>query len=185
MKNLSNSSTEQEIIIPSGKANRFSFLLFLIAGIIFGVPFAFVWGSYKLVYGFEEFFSNFLLLVPSLVVGMICHELIHAAAFSMLAGMSFSSIKFGINWRQLAPYVHVREAIRVKHYRIGILLPIILLGIAPAIASVIVGNGWLIWYSLIFTAGGAGDLLAWNALRKFNATQLVRDHPDHLGFTVQ
>ena len=177
-------SAGEEIVIPSGRANRFAFLLFFLAAVLFGVPFALIWSASDLVLGFKNFFSNFLLLVPSLIGGMLIHELIHAVAFSTLSGLGFSSIQFGINWRQLAPYIHVRKALLVKHYRLGIMLPMILTGILPALLSLIIGNGWLMCFSIIFIAGGAGDVLAWTALRRFSANHFVLDHPDHLGFTI-
>jgi hypothetical protein len=113
------------------------------------------------------------------------HELIHALAWGAFADRRLRSITFGINWKNLAPYVHCNEYLRLPSFAAGVALPGLLLGFVPAIVSLFTGSGWLLCFGVFFLAGAAGDFLALMKLRAFPRSAFVLDHPEHLGFIVR
>jgi hypothetical protein len=97
---------------------------------------------------------------------------------------SFSTIKLGVQWKTLTPYAHLKEPIEVNVYRIGGFMPGFVLGILPFILSLILGNGNLLWFSVIQTAAASGDWLILWLLRTTQGGTLVEDHPTRAGCYV-
>jgi hypothetical protein len=123
-------------------------------------------------------------LILILVGGIILHELLHAAAWAHYGQKPLSCITFGIHWATLTPYAHCRETLTVEAYRIGAVVPAILLGIIPSALAIFYGVGWLLFPGIIFTAAAGGDMLILWLLRKESAAGLVLDHPTRAGCLV-
>ena len=98
----------------------------------------------------------FLLTVPA---GIVVHELIHAVTWSAFARRPLGSIRFGIQWRSLAPYAHPREPMPVGPYRAGAVMPALLMGLLPGAAAIATGAPLLMAWSLVFTLAAGGDLV--------------------------
>jgi hypothetical protein len=176
---------EIEIVIPLKTANVYSFLFFLAALALFGLPYSLIWSTGNFILAWRSFLTDYILLIVSILGGMLLHEVIHAVAWSAFADKGLKSIRFGINWKNLAPYVHCDEYLRLPSFALGVALPGILLGVLPAVASLITGSGWLLCFGVFFTAGAAGDFLSLLKLRSFPPSKFVMDHSDHLGFIVR
>jgi hypothetical protein len=174
-----------EVNLPVRQANIVSFILFFAAILVFGLPFIFFWSLPEFLVAWISFLTDLKTLLPSILGGMAVHEVLHAIAWAAFCRNGFRSIEFGIHWKSLAPYVHCSEFLRLRHYRIGVLLPGVLLGLLPALAGTVTGITWLFCFGIFFTAGAAGDFLSLYALRRFQAQDLVMDHPRHLGFIVR
>lgn len=123
-------------------------------------------------------------LMVAFLVGIIIHELIHGLYWGVFAKEGFRSIKFGVIWKALTPYCHCKEALKVKHYRIGILLPTIILGFLPIILSWITGRYELLIFGIFLTIGGGGDFLIVWMMRKLKKEEMIKDHPYKLGFYI-
>lgn len=174
----------EEVIFAAWKANAFSFLVFILACLLAGIPFIVLWGSSVFVDSFRLFLSDYPVLAITLLAGVIAHEALHGLTWSLFCRHGVKSIDFGVKWKQLAPYAHCKEPLRVSHYAWGTAMPGILLGLIPLILAVSTGHGWILWFGMFFTAGAAGDLLTLWKLRYYRSSDRVCDHPDHLGFII-
>lgn len=180
-----NATNEIEVAIPLRQANISSFLLFVIASFAYGAPFSLFWGLDSFLASGRSFLTNYFWLLIALAVGIILHELLHAITWAAFCKRGMKSIRFGIQWRHLAPYVHCSEYLPKHAYASGVAMPGALLGILPPLISLITGNGWLLWFGIFFTAGAAGDALTLVKLRGVHRANVIKDHPEHLGFIVK
>ena len=110
--------------------------------------------------------------------------MIHGIFFAMYAQKGFSAVKFGILWKMLTPYCHCKEPLKIKHYIIALLAPLVLLGIIPGIISLVTGNLMLLVFGIIFSAAAAGDLMIYQLIKKENPEDYVQDHPTEAGYTI-
>jgi hypothetical protein len=90
-------------------------------------------------------------------------------------------MQLGIRWRSLAPYAHPREPVTARAYRIGALMPLLLLGLVPALAALALGAPRLMAFGLFFVFTAGGDLLALWLMRGIPPGRLVEDHPTRVG----
>jgi hypothetical protein len=127
---------------------------------------------------------NLLLFWSIVIISIVIHELIHGLTWMAFGKKPFSSIKFGIQWKTLTPYAHLKEPIEVNVYRIGGFMPGFILGIVPFILSLVLGNSNLLWFSIIQTAAASGDWLILWMLRHVRSGILVEDHPSRAGCYV-
>lgn len=175
--------TENKVIIEYtmgfGKANLYAILLFIPITIILLVPFMLIWDYETFESGRKSFMDYFLLV---LIGGIIVHELLHGISWGFYAPNGMKSIKFGIKWKFLTPYCHCKEPLKVKHYRIGIAMPLIILGILPSLIAIILGHGALLSFGILFTWAAGGDIIALFMLRKFENDIYISDHPSKMGF---
>ena len=182
---MEQSKNEIEIVIPLRSANRSAFVLFVIAAFAYGVPFSALWGTKLFLHSGKYFLTSYLLLLISLSVGLVMHELLHAFTWAAFCKTKMKAIRFGFDWRNLAPFVHCSEYLPKHSYMLGVAMPGIVLGLLPAIISISVGNGWLTWFAVFFTAGAAGDLSTLLKLRLADRRDDILDHSDHLGFVIR
>ncbi|MGQ0828185.1 MAG: DUF3267 domain-containing protein [Bacteroidota bacterium] len=117
-------------------------------------------------------------------MGIVLHELIHGIVWSRFTKDGFRSIKFGVLWKMLTPYCHCKEPLKVSQYITGVIMPAIILGVVPAIISIVIGNIGLLVFGIFFTMVAVGDFLIINLLRKENKDSLVLDHPSEAGFFI-
>ena len=127
---------------------------------------------------------NILLFWSVVIASIILHELIHGFTWMWAGQKPFSSIKFGIQWKTLTPYAHLKEPIEVTAYRIGGFMPGFVLGVIPFLLSLVSGNANLLWFSIIQTAAASGDWLILWLLRHVKSGTLVEDHPSRAGCYV-
>lgn len=135
--------------------------------------------------------SGFLVLRPYLVkgtlailAGIILHELLHGLGWVFFTRNKFRSLRFGFMVREMAPYAHCVEALPVFGYRIGILLPAIVLGVVPALIGIINGSFSSLCYGMLFTWAASGDLIMFWTIRKLKPGTMVMDHPEKLGCII-
>jgi hypothetical protein len=124
--------------------------------------------------------SKVVILVSSIFV----HELIHGLIFAFYAPGGFRSVRFGFSISMGSPYCHCKDAIRVKHYRLAGIAPLIILGIIPLVFAFFTGINWIKIFGLLLCIGGFGDLLVWIKLLKYDSRQMVKDHPTKMGFLI-
>lgn len=125
--------------------------------------------------------SGMAIIFLVMILGIVVHELIHGIIWARYAEKGFKSIKFGVLWKMLTPYCHCKEPLLVKHYILGAIMPAIILGLIPAIYSIIMGNIGLLLFGVFFTMTACGDFLVINVLRKEKMDSLVQDHPSEVG----
>jgi hypothetical protein len=188
--------TKEEVIINIVWANMFGIIIFILALIVFGVPYYLFRyenmsninvnvnadSNNKLLLSFINIGFLFLILLP----GIILHELIHGIFFAVFSENKFKSVKFGIMpaKKLFSPYCHCREMLNVKHYQIALIMPLMLLGIIPVIVSIFIGNLLLFFWGLIFIVAGSGDILIWIKTLREKKDSLILDHPSEAGYYV-
>ena len=179
MQNINNT---KEFTMDYGKVNLIAFLLVIPISLLTIGPYLLIWNFSKFSAGFE-LFNDYILII--LIGGVIIHELLHGITWSIYAKNGFKSIHFGIKWSMLTPYCHCREPLKVKNYRVGVAMPLIVLGILPVLISLINGNGFLILFGTFFSWAAGGDIIGLYMLRNLDPDMEVSDHPDKMGFYLQ
>ena len=169
--------TKKDLSVSMAKATLWS--------IVFGLPPAFLlmylyiwrWGA-----GLNINLLYFIpILAAILVLGSIIHELIHGFTWAYFGHKPLSAIKFGFQWKTLTPYVHCRGPMEVQAYRLGGVMPLLVMGILPSLIGIGMGNGWIMFFGFLFTIGAGGDMLVLWLIRGAKAGQLVEDHPSQVG----
>ncbi len=127
---------------------------------------------------------NYFLFLALVFAGIILHEIIHGITWIIFGKKSFETIKFGFQWKTLTPYAHLKEPIEVNAYRTGAFMPGLIVGIIPFILSLIIGDGNLLWFSMIHTIAAGGDWLILWIIRNIKKGAMVEDHPSQAGCYV-
>jgi len=181
---------KEKMAINIIRANIFGVIILISAIIIFGIPYFLLnykgISTFSVFPGIENFFIRALIIVLIFIPGIIFHELIHGIFFAMFSKNKFKSVKFGIMPKEklFSPYCHCKEIIKVNHYKIAAIMPLIILGLIPAGISLIIGNFLLLWFGIIFISAGCGDLLMVMKMIKEKSDALIYDLPDDAGFIV-
>lgn len=133
---------------------------------------------------FDSFGSNHI--IPKLVIMVVIivtHELIHGLTWMYFTNNGFNSIKFGIKWNYMIPYPYCqcKEILYLKHYKLGVIMPAIILGFIPSFISLITGNLALLYLGVFGLMTAAGDFMIFNLIKKENGNTMVLDHPDRFG----
>lgn len=167
----------KEYTMEFGEANLYAFLLAIPIMAILLTPFILIWDYETLKTGAALVMDHFFLIV---IGGIIIHELLHGLTWGYFAPNRMKSIKFGI--KMFTPYCHCTEPLKVKHYRIGGAMPLLLLGIVPSIIGLIIGHGGFLAFGVFFTIAAGGDIIALFMLRKLDNETYISDHPNKMGF---
>ena len=180
---------ERKETISPLKANLLSFVLFLAAAIVCGGLFVlalYLNDSLNMEFIISNFHPtiNPLWFAVIVIVGLLVHELIHGIAWAIFAKNGFKSISFGALWKYLALYCHCSEPLKVRHYAIGALAPLVILGIIPAIVGIIILNPYWLLFGILFIASAIGDIMVAWKLRKENPENTILDHPSEPGYLV-
>lgn len=178
------SLNEHNHAISLVRANLVSLVLLPLLTALCLVPYVALWGWDKLITDFALIFNKPILFLVLLVAGILAHEMLHGLTWKLAGGKSWSAIKFGVNWKALAPYAHCREPLEVNAYRWGAAMPGLLLGIIPFSVGLITGGGWYVVFGYIFTITAAGDMLILWLIRRVDAGTLVQDHPTLAGCEI-
>jgi hypothetical protein len=184
---------EEKLTIDLVKANIYGLLILIPIAVIYGLPYFFIWGDEigvrnstswepSLIPGTKP--AGSILILISLVLGIILHELIHGITWYFFTEDGFKSIKFGILKQMATPYCHCKEPLQVYAYVLGAIMPAIILGLIPAVIATVIGNLGLLILAAFFTMAAIGDLMIINLLRKEKGVSFVLDHPSEAGCFV-
>ncbi len=159
-------------------ANVLAIGLFVVLGVLGGVALYLLWGRETVFFNSSLFFWFLLYFL----IGIVIHELIHGLTWICLTSKSFRHLKFGLMTG--AVYCHIDVPMKKRHYVIGALMPLILVGIIPTVVGICVGS--LLWtlVGVALISGAAGDIMIVWAIRKEPADALVYDHPSEAGCYV-
>jgi len=147
------------------------------------LAYAGVWGLASLLNGLMAF-ARPVSLLASLFLGVPSHELIHGLSWAVFGRRPLRDVKFGFQLRSLTPYAHLRVPLPARAYRLGALMPALLLGFVPYLAGLALGNGWLLSFGLLYVFAAGGDLLVLWLLRDIPGGAWVEDHPSRAGCLV-
>lgn len=162
----------KDLVVDSVKIN--------VMGMIVTLPFVVVaLVIYSLINGrFMQTFSNqeFYLLWIALVLGIVIHEGIHGLTWSRFCKKGWKAIEFGIIWKYLTPYCTCNECLNYKQYKIGALMPTIILGGGTYILALIMGSHAILFYSIVMIISGGGDIYITMLIRQYKEAIFI-DHP--------
>ncbi|WP_096186520.1 DUF3267 domain-containing protein [Evansella halocellulosilytica] len=159
------------------KVNFIGTVLAILLILVLVIPYGFIWGI-GMVADFSLLYALFWF-----VLLIILHEILHLVGYTLIGGAKWSEIKLGVMWKQLMPYAHCKVPLKINHYRIAVLLPIVL-GIFPTIIGYLYGNGLIAIIGIFMTTVSIGDLMIIHTLRKFPKRSFVQDHPNKIGCIV-
>lgn len=169
----------EEYTMGFGKVNLVVLLIIIPITSVIILPFILIWDYETFKIGKEIFDAYFLYI---LIGGIVIHELLHGLTWGYFALNGLKSIKFGVKWKFLTPYCHCKEPLKVRHYRLGGAMPLIVMGIIPSMIGLIIGHGGILSFGIFFTWAAGGDIIALFMLRKLDRNVYVSDHPEKMGF---
>jgi hypothetical protein len=120
----------------------------------------------------------------AVMLGIVLHEAIHALFFSFYLSSKYQGVKFGFDEQHGIPFVHLKEPISVLGFRVGAIMPMILLGVIPAALGVYYGSISLTAYGIIFIISASGDLLLIARTAGIPHEYMLKDMPDAIGFEI-
>ena len=181
---------QRKVTINLAWANVFALLLFAFVALTSSAAWYVLWGTPS----FKDFGGSLLkdvnplgaamLVLIMLVSGIVAHEFIHGITWACFAKRGSRSIRFGVMWGMLTPYCHCKEPLTIRHYRLGALTPLIILGILPLLLAYPLRSVPLLLWGILFVTSAAGDILIVWKLRKEPASLLVQDHPKEAGCII-
>jgi hypothetical protein len=175
--------SSRDLSVSMVKANVLAVLLTSPLLVALATVFAARWGWSLVGHGLFEF-VNYRVAVPAAVLGILAHEVIHAVSWALASRRRLSDVAVGVQWRSITPYAHPRDPMAARPYRIGAVMPGLVLGVLPAVAAIILGWPTLLVFGLVFTMAAGGDLLVLWLIRGVAPSQLVQDHPTRAGCMV-
>lgn len=156
-------------------ANLLAIGMVVVVGAVLGIAFYSIHGRIVLDSWNEELLWFILLMV----LGIVIHELIHGITWLLLTHKSFRHLSFG--FLPGGVYCHIDVPMIKRHYVIGALMPLLLLGIVPTIIAFCIGSLLWLLLGIVFIVSAAGDIMIVWAIRKEPADALVYDHPSEAG----
>ena len=132
-------------------------------------------------------FSNPILFTAAVLLLTLVHELIHGSTWACFTKNHFRDIAFGFMKQYLTPYCSCKVPLHKSAYITGSLMPLILLGIVPAVIAEIIGSFPLLIISLVMITEAAGDILIVINTLKYRSDAediLYLDHPTQAGGVI-
>jgi hypothetical protein len=174
--------TEDKRTFKMGKAN--------LMALVFGIPLiGILILPYYFAYGIEStnqirLFFALRTFIPAIVIGIIIHEAIHGFTWSIAAKIPISDIKFGFQIKTVTPFAHCKVPINIVAYRIGAIMPFLILGLLPYVYALATKNPIALGFSLFFSFVAIGDLMILWITRDIPSDKKVQDHPTEGGVTI-
>ncbi|WP_129671827.1 DUF3267 domain-containing protein [Candidatus Chloroploca sp. Khr17] len=125
-----------------------------------------------------------VLFFAVMLVSIAVHELIHGLTWQFASKSPATRVTYGVQWKMLTPYAHLEGPIDIGAYRLGGLMPGLVLGLIPYALSLIMDNAALLLFGVIHTLAAGGDWLVLWLLRGVRPGTLVEDHPSRAGCYV-
>ncbi len=175
---------KRDLSISMGKANLYGIALMAPGVLLLALPYVAIWGWEAFGNAWETMRDHVLLALAVFAVGIVLHELIHGLSWTVFGEQPRSAIKYGFKVKTLTPYAHCVEPMDVRAYRLGAIMPGLILGVLPWLAAVVSGNGAVLIFGLVFTLAALGDAMILWLIRDVAPGSLVLDHPTQAGCYV-
>ena len=163
------------------KASYLSMLFAIPTAAVFFTAYVLLWGKTELQIAWQTIVRQWLFFTFIMLAAILVHEVLHGVTWMYFGRKRSSAIHFGFNVKALSPYAHCKEPMTARAYRLGALMPGMLLGVLPVLAGLITGNGIFMLFGLLFTVAAGGDMLVFWLLRKASPNVMVMDHPANAG----
>jgi hypothetical protein len=146
------------------------------------LPYQALWGVNALKPAFAA--TGWVGAAVLVLVAIAVHEALHGLGWHYGGPAPRPQVQFGVQWKVLMPYAHPTSPMTVRRYRLGALAPGVLMGLAPGMVGIVLGEPVLTGWAAIFWGFAAGDLMVVATLRELAPDTLVLDHPQRIGCTV-
>ena len=192
----------RKISLDVTNANLLAIFILLIVALILIVPFFLIWHN-DLVCSIDVFFDRIIdvvdgylgemtssasiflgviiiflvfevLFLGILFIGVGLYVLIGAITVACYAENGWKSVEFGFK-KLLSPYCRCIEPLNVRHFMMSTSMPVIILGIIPAIVSLCIGSVVLLVWAILFITSGWGDIYITFKLAKEDKNAKVID----------
>lgn len=167
--------------IPLQTANLRSLWVSIPILILPSLVFGLVWGIVSLLSGIDVVFGRLVVFLLGFFLLIVVHEMLHGLTWQLLSKAGRGSVEYGVKWKALTPYAHLRQPIGLSAYRWGAAMPGLVLGVLPMLAGLAVGNGTIFVIGIFMLTAASGDILILWMLRKDPGDLLVEDHPENAG----
>ena len=173
--------TRHDLTIGMGKASWIAIFL-LIPLFIAG------YGLYYLVHHKIEMtgFNGAAFLIVFLLLTVV-HELIHGISWSIFTPNHFKDIAFGIMMPYLSPYCTCMAPLTKPRHIFGTVMPLILLGIVPAVIGIAAGIPMVLLMGLLMIDIATGDILIILKILAYKTSAkdvVYMDHPTDAGGVI-
>jgi hypothetical protein len=121
---------------------------------------------------------------PVFILGILLHEFIHGLTWKLVGPLSWREIRFGFQLRSFTPYAHPAAPLPARAYRIGTLMPLLVLGATPFLVGLAIAEARLAAFGMVFTFVAGGDLAILWLLRGVPPRSWVQDHSSRAGCYV-
>lgn len=128
--------------------------------------------------------KSLLLLGITIIVLTVVHEVLHGFTWSLFTPNGMKDISFGFIVKYLSPYCTCRVPLKRWQYALGVLMPLIVLGIIPTIIGLCAGIASITLIGALFILGAGGDLVVVYLLMSCKPERkdlLVYDNPTKMG----
>ena len=172
-----------ELTVGIVSANAFGVVLLIPLAVI-GMG-LFYLKNRSLAGGFGSMSFLWIMLVFAVLIPV--HELIHGISWAVFAKHHFKDIEFGFMKQYLTPYCTCKVPLSKGQYLFGALMPLILLGILPMIAGILIGSMPMLLIGILMADAASGDIMiAWKVVRYKSraADVLYIDHPTQAGGVI-
>jgi hypothetical protein len=172
-----------DLSISVGKAYVYVILFVIPIVVILVLIYTGSWGTSNFFTGLG-LFTSLPSILPVLILGVPLHELLHAVGWSVFGQIPLREVKFGVMWKALTPYAHLRNPIQAFAYKAGAVFPALVMGLLPYILGLLLGHAWLTNFGLLFILAAGGDLLVLWTIRGVGREAMIVDHPARVGCIV-
>jgi len=135
--------------------------------VLFGVPRMHWWELFCFLAGF--------------CIQAFTHELLHGFGYSVDGGLRWSQLKFGVNWKALAPYCICLSPVAMPPFRRTALLPTVILFPLCVGIWLAFGTWWLNLLAATALMAGIGDFIVVIKSLKYPRSLFIVEHAKGAG----
>jgi hypothetical protein len=183
---VSENYEQDKIIINMTKATIFSLIVLIGSVVIFGIPYYFIWAFSSEIKLFPILVGqiNRIVFLFILASGLFIHELIHGLFFGLFAKDGFKAIKIMWLKKSFTLGCYCGNELKIKHFIVGTIMPLIILGIIPTIVAIIIGNTPLLVFGLLYISASGGDIIIVKNLIHENKNDWILSRENEVGFNI-
>jgi hypothetical protein len=172
----------EERIVPEEKLGKYN-LPFILFPAFFPFLFVINFGTQGFLIGVDNFFSfqNLFLIFSA---GFVVHELLHFLSWQAFSGLPIQDFRLGMRWSQFTPVIGCQRPMRPFAFRIGLIMPFLLMGVLPMSFAFYFQNAWLLCSAVIYMAWASADILTFILFWKAPSNSFVEMHRTALGCIV-
>jgi hypothetical protein len=133
---------------------------------------------FNVIFNWEELIP----LLAAYFVSLFLHEVIHRVGFMVFGSLGSKDVKTIFHGAMMI--THPRDTANVGPFRLATALPLVLMGVIPAILGIALAVGWVMLYGALMVGSAMPDMLILWRLRSTPAKDRILFHKDRLGYEI-